>query len=104
MKAADDAPAGTETLAGTVTAVLLLARATLIPPEGAAALRDTVHEVLPVPVNVVVPHVRALTVGVTEVPVPLRLTTAGDALLEIVNCPVAEVADVGLNCTARVNA
>ena len=66
MKEADDAPAGTETLAGTVTAVLLLARATLMPPEGAAALRDTVHEVLPVPVNVVVPHVRPLRVGKAE--------------------------------------
>ena len=97
MKEADDAPAGTETLAGTVTAVLLLARATLMLPEGAAALRDTVQEVLPVPVNVVVPHVRALTAGVAEVPVPLRPTVAVGALLEIVNCPVADVAVVGLN-------
>jgi hypothetical protein len=39
----------------------------------------------------------ALMVGVTVVPVPLRPTVAVGALLEIVSCPVEELADAGLN-------
>jgi hypothetical protein len=76
---------------------LLLAKATLMPLEGAAALNKAVHEVDPAPVNVLVPHDSALTVGVTEVPVPLRPTGPAVAVLEIVSCPVVEVAVVGLN-------
>ena len=39
----------------------------------------------------------ALTVGVTVVPVPLKLIVAVGALLAMVNCPVSELAVVGLN-------
>jgi hypothetical protein len=97
VKAAAVAPALTVTLPGTVTALLLLAKATLWPVDGAEVFNDTVQAVVPVPVNVLVPHDSALTVGATEAPVPLRLTTAVGAVLKIVNCPVAEVAEVGLN-------
>ena len=58
-----DAPEATATVAGAVTAPLLLETATLMPPDGAAALRVTVHAVDPAPVNVLVPQRRALTVG-----------------------------------------
>jgi hypothetical protein len=44
------APAATVTVAGTVTAELLLARLTLKPPLGAAALSATVQESVPAPV------------------------------------------------------
>lgn len=57
------APDATDTLAGTVTALSLLVRATLRPPEGAAEVNDTVHAVDPAPVKVLVPHAIALTVG-----------------------------------------
>jgi hypothetical protein len=43
VKPALVAPAGTVTVAGTVTAALLLDRPTLSPPAGAAAFRFTVH-------------------------------------------------------------
>ena len=55
-----DAPEATVTVAGTVTAVLLLVNATLRPVEGAAELRDAVHVVVPAPVNELVPHDNAL--------------------------------------------
>ena len=90
-------PEGTVTEPGTVTALLLLARPTLMPPVGAAELSVTVHDVVPAPVNEVVPQATALTVGTTAAPVPLRETETAGALLEMVNCPVAELADVGSN-------
>jgi hypothetical protein len=62
---AADAPEATDTLAGTVTAPLLLARVTLTPVDGADALNDTVHDVVPALVNVLLPQDNALTVGVT---------------------------------------
>ena len=58
-----DAPEAIDTVAGTVTAPLLLEMATLTPLDGAAALKVTVHAVDPARVNVLVPHRRALTVG-----------------------------------------
>ena len=91
------AVAGTVTELGTVTALLLLARATLTPPVGAEPERLTVQESDRAPVIEVVPQETALTVGATAVPVPLRLTDALGALLEIVNCPVVAVALVGSN-------
>ena len=91
------APDATKTLAGTLTALLLLVRATLIPPDGAVEVKDTVHDVDPAPVNVPVLHESALIVDVTEEPVPLRLTTAVGAVLEIFNRPVTEFAVVGRN-------
>jgi hypothetical protein len=50
MKLALVAPAGTVTVAGTVTAALLLASFTLAPFLPAAALNVTAHESLPDPV------------------------------------------------------
>jgi hypothetical protein len=90
-----DAPKATVTLPGTVTEVELLARATLWPPDGAAELNETVQVVVPEPVNELVPHETAFTVAATMVPVPLTLTVAVGAVLEIVNCPLTVVAVVG---------
>jgi len=91
------AVAGTVIEAGTVTALLLLLSETLRPPVGAEPERFTVHVSASAPVMEVLPHDSALTVGATVVPVPLRLTVAVGAVLEIVNCPVTELAVVGLN-------
>jgi hypothetical protein len=64
---AEEAPEGTATLAGRVTAPRLLDRATTWPADGAAELSDTVHAVVPAPVNEFLVHVNPLTVGVGEV-------------------------------------
>ena len=58
-----DAPEAIVTPAGTVTALLLLATVTLTPAEGAAELSETVHVVVPAPVNEVLPHEKALIEG-----------------------------------------
>ena len=59
---------GTVTEAGTVTSVLLLDRFTLSPPEGAAALRVTVHESAPEPVVAALAQESALNAGVVVPP------------------------------------
>jgi hypothetical protein len=87
--------AGTVTEAGSVTALLLLARDTFRPPVGAVPDRVSVHASARDPVIEVLLQDIALTVGVRVVPVPLRLTVAVGAVLEIVNCPVTELAVVG---------
>lgn len=97
VNAAVVAVAGTVTELGTFTAVLLLPSPTLTPPVGAEPDSLTVHESASDPVTDVLLQDTALTVGDTVVPVPLRLTVAVDALLEIVNFPVTELAVVGLN-------
>ncbi len=97
VNAALVAVAGTVTELGTVTAPLLLASATLNPPLGALPDRVTVQASASDPVMEVLLHEIPLTVGVAEVPVPLRLTFVVDAVLAIVNCPVTELAVVGLN-------
>lgn len=97
VKAALVAVAGTVIEAGTATELLLLERATLTPPVGAEPDKVTVQESDSAPVMEVLEQASALTVGVVEVPVPLRPTVATGAVLEIVNCPVADVAVVGLN-------
>jgi hypothetical protein len=97
VKDAVEAPDATVTLAGIVTDVELLARATVCPPDGAAELNETVQAVVPEPVNEAVPQDKPLTVTATVVPAPLRLTVAAGALLEIVNTPVAALAVVGAN-------
>ena len=61
------------TLDGTVTALLLLARLTLTPPDGAAELSDIVQDVDPAPVNDLLPHEKALIAGANGDPDPLRL-------------------------------
>jgi hypothetical protein len=95
--------AGTVTDGCTVTAELVLARLTLIPPEGAAALRVTVQASVPEPDIDELAHEMPLRVGVAAaVPVPLRLTATVEfveELLVMVNCPVAEPAAEGSNCT-----
>jgi hypothetical protein len=54
-----------------------------------------VHESDWEPVIDVLPHEIPLTVGAVDVPVPLRLTLAVDALLEMLSWPVTELAVVG---------
>jgi hypothetical protein len=68
--------AGTVTVAGTVTAALLLARLTLKPPLPAAAVSVTVQLSLPDPVIDALLQVSALNVPAPAVPVPVRLITA----------------------------
>ena len=68
--------AGTTTVAGTVTAALLLARATVKPPLPAAALSVTVQVSLPDPVMDALLQDNALNTPGTAVPVPVRLITA----------------------------
>lgn len=58
-----DAPEGIVTLAGTVTELLLLATATLRPVEEATELRDTVHDIVPGPVNDMLLHDNVSIVG-----------------------------------------
>lgn len=55
-----DAPAGTATVAGSVTAALLLDRLTTTPPAGAAALNVTVQASEPAPENELLAQVNAL--------------------------------------------
>jgi hypothetical protein len=97
VKAAPVAVAGTMTELGTVTELLLLARATLTPPPGAVPDNVTVQESDSVPEMEVLEQERPLTVGVAELPVPLRLTVAVVADVATFNCPVTELAVVGLN-------
>ena len=70
---------------GTVTAVLLLARATITPPLGAEPDRVTVHGFASDPVMEVLAQDNALMVDAPFVPVPVRATVAVPALLERVN-------------------
>jgi hypothetical protein len=102
VKPALDAPAATVTVAGTVTAELLLARLTANPPVGAAAFNVTVQ--LSVPVVVIAEFVQVNPAS-TGTAVPLRPTTVDvpvDELLVNVSDPAAEPAAVGLNFTVRI--
>ncbi len=67
--------AGTTTVAGTVTAVLLLLKPTLTPPLPAAELSVTVQLSLPAPVSDALPQAKELNVPGTAVPVPLSPIT-----------------------------
>jgi hypothetical protein len=106
VKVAVVAAAATVTDAGTVTAALLLAKVTAVPPVGAAVPSVTVQEAVPGPTIEPGVQVSALGVGVTTAaPVPLKLTTAvplSGELLVMVNCPVTAPAAVGANCTVRL--
>jgi hypothetical protein len=73
VNAALVAVAGTVTELGTIAARLLLNRLTLTPPDGAAEPSDTMHVVVPAPVNELVPHDNALNVGAKIDADPLRL-------------------------------
>jgi hypothetical protein len=80
VKAAVVEPAATVTEAGTVTALLLLARLTAKPPVGAAAFRVTVQLSVPDPVNDPLVQLSALNIGT---PMPLRLTMVEVPLEEL---------------------
>ena len=97
VKATLPADAGTTMDEGTVTALLLLARATVTPPAGAAAFRVAVQEDDPAPVNDVVEQESELR---TATPVPLRATVAEAPLEELLTMamePAAAPATVGSN-------
>ena len=102
VKLAVVAPAATVTDAGTVTAVLLLARLTMSPPLAAAALNVTVQLSVPAPVNDPLVQLSPLNTGT---PVPLRLITVEVPLEELlvrVSCPLAAPAVAGSNCRVSV--
>jgi hypothetical protein len=84
--------------------VLLLDRATLNPPLGAALLSTTEQASVPELVIVALLHERELNVGVVTVPVPLRLIAAVglvEELLFMVSCPVTDPEFVGWIWTLR---
>src|SRR6204780_1184749 len=68
--------AGITTVAGTVTAALLLVKPTLKPPLPAAVVSVTVHASLPAPVTDALLQDNALNAAGTAVPVPVRLPPA----------------------------
>jgi hypothetical protein len=75
--------AGTTTVAGTVTAPLLLVRPTLKPPLPAAVVSVTVQGSLPDPVMDALVQESALKPAGAVVPVPVRLITAVPLLDEL---------------------
>ena len=103
VKVALEDPAGTVTVAGTVTSVLLLlVRLTAKPPVNAAAFSVTVQLSVPAPVTLPLAQVTPLSTGT---PVPLRLTTVDvpvDELLVNVSEPVAAPEVAGSKTTVRV--
>lgn len=102
VKPAVVAPAATVTEAGTVTAVLLLARPTASPPVAAAAFSVTVQLSVPAPLMDEFVQETAVSTGT---PVPLKAMAVDapvDELLASVSWPVAAPATVGSNCTVRL--
>jgi hypothetical protein len=102
VKLADVVPPATVTLAGTVTAELLLARLTVKPLLAAAVFRNTVHVSVPAPVIDPFAQLRRFKTGN---PVPVRLITVEvplEELLVSVIVPEAAPAVRGSNCTVRV--
>ncbi len=95
VKDALDAPAATVTEAGTVTALLLLARATVVAVV-ADEVSETVQASVPAPVSVALPQETALSVE-GACPVPLRAIVAEplEALLVIVSDPLTAPAAAG---------
>jgi hypothetical protein len=75
--------AGTTTVAGTVTAALLLTNDTLKPPVPAGPLSVTVQASLPAPVIDALLQDNALKVAATAVPVPVRPITAAPLVEEL---------------------
>lgn len=102
MKLALVAPVATVTLAGTVTAGLLLARLTANPPLAAAAFSVTLQ--LSVPAPVIEPFVQLSVLNAGN-PVPLRLTTVElppEELEVMVSCPVVAPPAVGVKFTVKL--
>jgi len=83
-----EAPEGTVTLPGTDTADELLVRATLCPLDSAAELNETVHAVVPDPVNELEPQDNAATVGAIAAVAPLNWI---DVFCEIDPCVAVRV-------------
>ena len=97
--------AGTVTVAGSVTAELLLERLTLKPPLPAAALRNTVQESVPDPVIEALEQESAFSVPGAAVPVPLRLIATVGLEVELlvkVRAPVTAPVTEGSNLTVSV--
>jgi hypothetical protein len=97
--------AGTTTVAGTVTAALLLSNDTLKPPLPAGPLSVTVQASLPAPVMDALLQDNALKVAAAVVPVPVRPITAVpfvEELLWMVSAPVTAPAAAGSNCAFSV--
>ncbi len=95
-------PAGTVTEIGTVTAALLLARATAEPPLGAGAVKVTLQLSVPAPVNDEFAQLSPAREIPEEVacPLPCSLTVPATVVFALVialtlSCPVASVADAG---------
>lgn len=117
-------PPAMVTDAGTLTALLLLERETVTPPEGAAAESETVQPTFADPVTEVVSQEIELSVETSELeddplPLPCNLIVAVvlvelcaaeppvlAAVVEVspvmVNVPEASVAACGLKCTTRI--
>ncbi len=93
-----DAPAGTVAEAGTVTALLLLVRLIGV-ALAAAPVSVTVQASVPAPVNDALVHEKPSS---PACPVPLSAIVAADALLVIVNVPLAAPATVGSKPTMKV--
>jgi hypothetical protein len=97
VKAAVVAPLAIATDAGRVTALLLLARFTVSPPLGAAAVRLTVQASVVAPVSEPLVQETALSAaGAWPVPLRLRIVVPpAVALLVMVRVPVTAPAAVG---------
>jgi hypothetical protein len=97
--------AGTTTVAGTVTAALLLVNDTLKPPLPAGPLNVTVQASLPAPLIDALLQDNALKVAAAVVPVPVRPISAVALLADVlwtVSSPVTAPAVAGSNFTFRV--
>jgi hypothetical protein len=104
VKLALGAPAATVTGDGTETAVLLLERPTVRPPEPAAAFSDTVQESVPEPVIEPLVQVKPLSTPGPAVPVPVNEIVAfpDEVFVVRVTAPLAEPVAVGSKPTVRV--
>lgn len=103
VKVAVVAPEDTVTDVGTLTEALLLVSATASPPDGAAAVRLTVHASLPDPV--MEPLVQETALKDPACPVPLRVTAAVPLLEELLvtaSDPLAAPVVVGSKVTVNV--
>ncbi len=96
------APDATVTLAGTVTALLLLARLTTNPPVAADAFNVTVQLSVPAPVIDPLVQLNPLSTGTPFPLKPITVDVPLEELLVKVSEPVAAPATVGSNCTVKV--
>jgi len=106
VKLALVAPLAIWTDGGTVTAALLLARFTLMPPEGALPLTLTVHVSVAAPVNELEVQFNPDTEGrIVIVPVPVSATVSVPPLVAFdvkIRLPDSAALVVGSNCTLTV--